>query len=284
MSAVSNTFNAYATHGGSHNICLAWWCLPDALDSELYLPFRYQLVLKMVCIAFTFCSAIPVLLPIAALFMYLSYKIDRYNFLRVFKPPPRTTDRTVTCEYRQRPHLLQLYLPMNLSMRVRPILAESTALWRVRARASHGRADSVLYILPLAAFGHVLFAIFFYSKQANQPGPLVYYAGLCLLMALVMHRISAELRTQSQRPIQDEEQRHDDNDEGDGLADERGPKPSQSLAAHLDNLGELYVPPLSQSLLKAAWASKARETADRATSSTRSAAPHATHDARLPRS
>ena len=92
-----------------------------------YVPFRYQLVLKMVCIAFTFCSAIPALLPIAALFMYFSYKIDRYNFLRVFKPPPRTTDRTVTY--------------------------------------------SVLYILPLAAFGHVVFAIFFYSKQARAISP-----------------------------------------------------------------------------------------------------------------
>ena len=30
-----------------------------ALDSELYLPFRYQLCLKMACIAMTFCSAVP---------------------------------------------------------------------------------------------------------------------------------------------------------------------------------------------------------------------------------
>ena len=28
--------------------------------------------------------------------MLLSYKIDRFNLLRVFKPPPRTTDRTVS--------------------------------------------------------------------------------------------------------------------------------------------------------------------------------------------
>lgn len=32
----------------------------------------------------------------AAVFMYVSYKIDRFNLLRVFKPPPRTTDRTVS--------------------------------------------------------------------------------------------------------------------------------------------------------------------------------------------
>ena len=47
------------------------------LDSELYLPFRYQLVLKVVFVTFMFCSAIPLLLPFAAVFMYLSYKIDR---------------------------------------------------------------------------------------------------------------------------------------------------------------------------------------------------------------
>lgn len=44
-----------------------------ALDSETYLPFRYQLVLKVVCITFAFSPAIPLLLPIAALFMYASY-------------------------------------------------------------------------------------------------------------------------------------------------------------------------------------------------------------------
>ena len=130
-----------------------------ALDSELYLPFRYQLVLKMVCIAMTFCSAVPLLLPIATLFMFFSYWIDRYNLLRVFKPPPRTTDRTITM--------------------------------------------SVLYILPLAAFGHIFFALFFYSKQADQPVPVVYYALLIIIMAIVMTRVTSELSAQSQRPIKD---------------------------------------------------------------------------------
>ena len=67
-----------------------------ALDSEMYLPFRYQLGLKVVFIAIVFCPAIPLLLPFAAIFMFVSYHIDRFNLLRVFKPPPRTTDRTVT--------------------------------------------------------------------------------------------------------------------------------------------------------------------------------------------
>ena len=178
------------------------------------------------CIAFTFCSAIPVLLPIAAIFMYLSYKIDRYNFLRVFKPPPRTTDRTITY--------------------------------------------SVLYILPLAAFGHVIFAIFFYSKQAGQPVPLVYYAVLCLLMGFVMSRISADLRTQSQRPIKELERREGDDDEEEGGERPPGLPSAQSLRAHLDAI-ELYVPPLSAELLKATWQGKAweRELVDHVTSSTR---------------
>ena len=59
-----------------------------ALDSDFYLPFRYQLVLKVVCIAFLFCPAMPILLPLAAVFMLFSYWIDRCNPRRAFKPPP----------------------------------------------------------------------------------------------------------------------------------------------------------------------------------------------------
>ena len=43
-----------------------------------------------------FCPAIPLLLPFASLFMFASHRVDRYNLLRVMKPPPRTTDRTIT--------------------------------------------------------------------------------------------------------------------------------------------------------------------------------------------
>ncbi len=151
-----------------------------ALDSDFYLPFRYQLVLKIVVIAFTFCTAIPLLLPFAALFMYLSYKVDRYNLLRVFKPPPRTTERTI--------------------------------------------AVSVLYILPTAVFGHIWFAIFFYSKQAGTPVPFVYYATLAFLAIYIMVRITAELRAHTQRPIRhvDEAQRLADDDDDGGLRGGRG--------------------------------------------------------------
>lgn len=108
-----------------------------------------QLGLKHVCIAFIFCPAIPLLLPGAAVIMYFSYWVDRYNLLRVFKPPPRTTDRTVTM--------------------------------------------SVLYILPIAVFGHILFAIFFYSKQAQQDVPLIYYAALTFLALLIMVRAPSRI-------------------------------------------------------------------------------------------
>ena len=60
---------------------------------------------------------------------------------------------------------------------------------------------SVLYILPLAVFGHLLSAIFFYSKQTRQDVPLVYYLVLTFLALLVMVRINGELSMQSQRPV-----------------------------------------------------------------------------------
>jgi hypothetical protein len=37
---------------------------------------RYQLVLKMVTLAFMFCSAMPILLPFSALFMYAEATMD----------------------------------------------------------------------------------------------------------------------------------------------------------------------------------------------------------------
>ena len=96
-----------------------------------------------------------------------------------------------------------------------------------------------------------------------------------------MHRISAEIRQQSRRPLKedDDPRVRDDEDGDDGdLAEEGGvvgahAKPSQRLYDHLDHI-ELYMPPLSSSLLKAAWASKARDQTrereeDRVTSSTR---------------
>lgn len=50
---------------------------------------------QVVLITFMFCPAIPLLLPFAALFMSFSYFVDKYNLMRVFKPPPRTTERSV---------------------------------------------------------------------------------------------------------------------------------------------------------------------------------------------
>ena len=120
-----------------------------SLDAELYLPFRYNLVLKVALLAMAFSPALPLLLPFAALFLGLNYAVDRcssdpraqaaahphprarprprprYNLLRVLKPPPRTSDLAVT--------------------------------------------TSVLYILPIACCLHIFYALFFYSKQVAEP-------------------------------------------------------------------------------------------------------------------
>ena len=53
-------------------------------------------MLKVTLLAIAFCPAIPLLLPFACFFLALSYAIDRYNLLRVLKPPPQTSDRAVT--------------------------------------------------------------------------------------------------------------------------------------------------------------------------------------------
>lgn len=172
-----------------------------ALDSEFYLPFRYQLVLKTATVAFIFCPAMPILLPFAAIHCYVSYWVDRYNLLRVFKPPPRTTDRTVTM--------------------------------------------SVLYILPFAVFGHMIVAIFFYSKQAHRDVPLAYYLGLCFLAILVMIRISGALSTQSQQGSRDAGCKEDPA----GRTPSGVPFESNELRAHLHTL-EMYIPPLSTMLLR----------------------------------
>ena len=100
-------------------------------------------------------------------------------------------------------------------------------------------------------------------------------------MALVMHRISAEIRQQSQRAIKEDDdarQRDDEHDDEGDFGEEAGAaaghaKPTLILENYLDAI-ELYVPPLSSALLKAAW-EKARGTAasrpdqPRVTSSTR---------------
>ena len=88
---------------------------------------------------------------------YLCYKIDRYNLLRVFKPPPRTTERTITM--------------------------------------------SVLYILPVAIFGHIFLAIFFYSKQAGMHVPLLYYLLLAALAIFILTRIASELAHSRRRHV-----------------------------------------------------------------------------------
>jgi hypothetical protein len=68
-----------------------------ALDPETHLPFGHQQKRKVVCINFFFSPATRSCPDCGSLHMSRrTGSTDRYNLLRVFKPPPRTTDRTVT--------------------------------------------------------------------------------------------------------------------------------------------------------------------------------------------
>ena len=51
----------------------------NELDADLYLPFRYQLTLKVVFLTAMFCPAIPLLLPFASAFMFASHRVDRHS-------------------------------------------------------------------------------------------------------------------------------------------------------------------------------------------------------------
>ena len=66
-----------------------------ALDNPRYLPFRLQLVLKFICLGLIFSSAVPILYFLIALFMGLSWYIDKWNLLRVWKPLPVTSPRMI---------------------------------------------------------------------------------------------------------------------------------------------------------------------------------------------
>ena len=186
-----------------------------ALDSEFYIPFRYQLTLKMVIMTFFFCPALPLLLPFAAIFMFISYKVDRYNLMRVFPPPPRTTEKTV--------------------------------------------AYSALYILPAAVFGHVFYAAFFYSKQSGVDVPSIYFLAFFAFGALVLVRISLGLAQYEQEPLIESLKEADpgtleserawmrENTSTDLLNTENGGE--AELRNHIDQLDEMYHPPLVTTIL-----------------------------------
>ena len=197
------------------------------LDSDLYLPFRYQLILKWVFLTLMFCPAFPLLLPYGAVFCLASYCVDRYNLLRVFKPPPRTTDRTISM--------------------------------------------SVLYILPLAVFAHIWAALFFYSKQAGVDVPLPYFGVLGALAVYMMWRLVGNISKQALRPIKHTAEARDG--VGDGGADGGYELESWTdLADHLDRI-ELYVPPLTATLLSSVYESKLTDAREQSQRSLRQAPP-----------
>ena len=60
------------------------------------------------------------------------------------------------------------------------------ALWRQDRTVTY----SVLYILPFAAFGHIFFAIFFYSKQARAISPYLLSGSRLLILLTPSHAFS----------------------------------------------------------------------------------------------
>ena len=93
--------------------------------------------------------------------------------------------------------------------------------------------------------------------------PFLYFAVLALLAIFIMVRISAELATQARRPIKDAPDRDEEESVremaevyGDGAA----APPSKLLKTHLDSL-ELYVPPLTTTLLNSAYEQSAERVA-----------------------
>ena len=122
--------------------------------------------------------------------------------------------------------------------------------------------NSVLYILPLAVCGHIIMAIFFYlAKRALTCRLLV---GLLLLAAFVMMRITGGLRTTSQRSTREWPGAEENEDPADhvGTAPESGgggthPRSAAELRAYLNAI-EMYMPPLSRTLLDDIYAAAAR--------------------------
>lgn len=66
------------------------------MDSDIYLAFRLQLVCKFFFCGLVFSTAFPILYLICGAMFAAAGWIDRYNFLRVFAPPPPTSDRLIT--------------------------------------------------------------------------------------------------------------------------------------------------------------------------------------------
>ena len=65
-------------------------------EASIYLAFRLQLCCKFFVCGLIFSTAFPVLNLICCAMMVAAGWIDRYNFLRVFSPPPPTSDRLIT--------------------------------------------------------------------------------------------------------------------------------------------------------------------------------------------
>jgi len=194
------------------------------LDADLYLPFRYQLTLKVVFLTAMFCPAIPLLLPFASAFMFASHRVDRYNLLRVLKPPPRTTDRTIT--------LSVLY--------VLPLAVVAHMWMAIFFYSKQARLDVPLLYFALlgvlSAFFMARLSAEISRRQAPQVAP-PYPLGE-----------GADSRDDADATAWTEASSENGRD-GKTTSPAGGQSDAEGLDAHLDRI-ELYVPPLTATLLE----------------------------------
>jgi len=194
------------------------------LDADLYLPFRYQLTLKVVFLTAMFCPAIPLLLPFASAFMFASHRVDRYNLLRVLKPPPRTTDRTIT--------LSVLY--------VLPLAVVAHMWMAIFFYSKQARLDVPLLYFALlgvlSAFFMARLSAEISRRQAPQVAP-PYPLG-----------DGADSRDDADATAWTEASSENGRD-GKTTSPAGGQSDAEGLDAHLDRI-ELYVPPLTATLLE----------------------------------
>ena len=61
------------------------------IDADVQIAFRMQLAAKVIILAFCFSSANPVLLLIVCLYCNSAHLVDKFQFLRRLKPPPRAS-------------------------------------------------------------------------------------------------------------------------------------------------------------------------------------------------
>ena len=78
-------------------------------DADIYIAFRLQLLVKAIFITLMYGPGLPGCYLISFLFFVSAHWIDRHNLLRVFAPPPPTTDRMMKS-------IVRIFLPLAVLM------------------------------------------------------------------------------------------------------------------------------------------------------------------------